>query len=489
MIRLKINSIALFVIMVVVFGSCQKDEWNKRNQITDPSITQNIMEEIKANDSLSLFASYLVKTGYDKVIESSKTFTVWAPTNAALKGIDQSYINDTAQLRLLIGNYIANQAYFTADATAPIRVKTLNGKNVVFANDKLNDVPIITKDQRAKNGVLHILSQAFTPQLNAWEYLTQLDSASLQNKFLQTLQYGKVDPDSAELIGLDPKTGAPIYKPGTGIVLRNRFLQKVNINNEDSIITYIVLTDAAYADEENKLIPYFTDTTQFMTDSLAQWNLVKDFAIKGLVSPDSLGATLYSENDSVKIHIDPSSIVKTVKVSNGIVYVLNKLDYEMDTKIKPVVIQGERFYDRMDPTVGYTIRTRRNPDTDSIFNDVLVQNYGLASFWLRYPTILNSVTYKVYWVAVNDFQTNTFPMMLAFKSHTDTAFANPTNIPYDTKFPYTTVQLNDYDEIYLGDFTSGIYGLEDLFVVGNNVKTNGNNTIVLDYIKLVPVLN
>ncbi|AYD48289.1 fasciclin domain-containing protein [Arachidicoccus soli] len=489
MIRLKINSITLFLLMLMVLGSCQKEEWNKRNQITDPSITQNLMEEIKANQNLSLFADYLVKTGYDKVLESSKSFTVWAPTNDALKAIDQSYITDTAQLRLLIGNYIANQSYFTVDANPSIRVKTLNGKNVIFTKTKLNDATILSTDQRAKNGVLHTLSQAFTPELNAWEYLTQVDSTSLQNKFLQTLQYGKVDPDSAELIGLDPKTGVPIYKPGTGIVLRNRFLQKVNINNEDSLVTYIVLTDAAYADEENKLIPYFADTTQAMTDSLAQWNLIKDFAINGLVSPDSLSATLYSDNDSVKMHIDPSAIVKTVKVSNGIVYVLNKLDYELDTKIKPVIIQGERFFDRMDPAVGYTIRTRRDPNTDSIFNDILVQNYGESSFWLRYPTTLNSVTYKVYWVAVNDFQTNTFPMMLAFKSHSDTAFANPINIAYDFKLPYTTVALNDYSQVYIGDFTSNIYGMEDLFIVGNNVKTNGNNTIVLDYIKLVPVLN
>ncbi len=483
----RLQILCLFILFIL--SSCQKDEWNKRNKITDPSITQNLMEEIKANQNLSLFASYLTKTGYDKVIESSKTFTVWAPTNDALKAIDQSYITDTAQLRLLIGNYIANQAYFTADATPSVRVKTLSGKNVIFTKTKLNDATISSNDERAKNGVLHVLSEAFTPQLNAWEYITQMDSTSLQNKFLQTLQYGKVNPDSAELIGLDPKTGAPIYKPGTGIVLRNRFLQKVNINNEDSVITYIVLTDAAYADEENKLIPYFTDTTQAMTDSLAQWNLIKDFAIDGLVSPDSLSATLYSDKDSVKIHIDPSSIVKTVKVSNGIVYVLNSLNYEMDTKIKPILIQGERFYDRMDPTVGYSIRKRRNPNTDSIFNDILVQNYGISSFWLRYTSTLNTVTYKAYWVAVNDFQTNTFPMMLAFKSHTDTAFADPKNIAYDVRLPYTTVEQNDYSEVYLGNFTPSLYGLEDLFVVGNNVTTNGNNTIVLDYIKLVPVLN
>lgn len=484
---------APFLLGLLVFFSCRKDEWDKRDKITDPSVTQTLLEEIKADTSLSLFAAYLAKTGYDSVIASSKTYTVWALTNAALRNIDQSYITDTAKLRLLIGNYIANQAYFSANAVdTTLRITTLNGKKVNYTGDSLNTVAIAIKDIRAKNGALHILSQAFLPQPNIWEYLNENEEGSLQQSYLQTLQYQYQDPDSAVQIGLDPNTGAPIYKEGTGMVTRNRFLQRVNISNEDSLVTYIVLTNAAYQAQQSQLTTYFTDSTQEVTDSLTQWNIVKDLAVQGVVSPDNIPATLYSIRDSLNIHLDKASIVSTQKVSNGIVYVVNSLSYDLNTKIKPVTIQGENFYDRLNSTAAYTIRTRRNPANDSVFNDILMQNYGIASFWIRYPSTLNSVTYHVYWRAVNDFQTGTFPMMVAFKEHSDTSYAtnpNPVNLPFDYKLPYTTVPVLDYDDVYLGDFTPAKHQQEDVFLIGNNVTTNGNNTIVLDYIKLVPVLN
>ena len=102
---------------------------------------------------------------------------------------------------------------------------------------------------------------------------------------------------------------------------------------------------------------------------------------------------------------------------------------------------------------------------------------------------LNAVTYKVYWRAVNDFQTGTFPMKIAFNQHIDTAFADPKNIPFEYSSDYVTVDLLNYSDVYIGDFTPGKHGLEDMFLIGNNVTTNGKNTIVCDYIKLVPVLN
>jgi hypothetical protein len=80
-------------------------------------------------------------------------------------------------------------------------------------------------------------------------------------------------------------------------------------------------------------------------------------------------------------------------------------------------------------------------------------------------------------------------MMLAFNQHVDTAFADPKNIPFDYSMPYTDVGLTDYSDVYIGDFTPVKHGLEDVFLIGNNTTSNGKNTIVCDYIKLVPVLN
>jgi hypothetical protein len=45
----------------------------------------------------------------------------------------------------------------------------------------------------------------------------------------------------------------------------------------------------------------------------------------------------------------------------------------------------------------------------------------------------------------------------------------------------------NYSETYIGEYTVSKYGKENVFIVSNTVNTVGLNSIVLDYIKLVPV--
>jgi uncharacterized surface protein with fasciclin (FAS1) repeats len=455
--------------------SCKKDKWNDRNRIDDPALKKNLLQMISSNPDLSLFNTYLVKTGYDKVIASSKTFTIWAPTNTALQAVDPAVINDTAQLKLLVANHIVNQSYLTTMPSPALRIRTLNGKNITFTATQVDEEHIISADQYTANGILHVVDGVLLPKMNAWEYLNSV--VGFQQAFLQSLKYTGIDTTIAEQIGVDPETGRPIYKPGTGIVELNRFLQRTDISNEDSLLTYVILKDNAYTDEKNKLVQYFTDTTATLTDTTTQWNVVKDLVFNGVYDPDNLPAVLYSVKDSVKFHLDRNAIVSVQKVSNGIVYVMDHIDYELDSKIKPIIIEGERFYDLKDRTKASSVRTRINPLTHLLFRDIYIANHGVNAFWINYRTVVNSVKYKVYWVAVNDFQTGTFPMRVAFKD------------PAVTGFAYKTVELNNYSEVYLGDYTTDHYGLLNLYLVGNSVTTNGLNTLVLDYIKLVPILN
>ncbi len=49
------------------------------NAITDTAVDKDLFTRISENTNLSKFTELLTKTGYDKVIASSKTFTVFAP--------------------------------------------------------------------------------------------------------------------------------------------------------------------------------------------------------------------------------------------------------------------------------------------------------------------------------------------------------------------------------------------------------------------------
>lgn len=460
----------LIIIGLLLGISCRKEKWNDRNK---PATTQNLLQTIQANANLSQFYTYLVNTGYDQVLASSKTFTVWAPVNSAWTAVDAALLNDTARLRLLIANHISTLSY-TGSADEQ-RIATLNGKKIAFTAGSVEGIKVSEADQYTANGVLQVIDAVIIPKQNAWEYL---NSTSYQQKtFLQSLAYIGIDTATAEQIGVNPSTGAPIYKPGTGEVALNHFLERVNINSEDSLLTYVILADDVYKHEQQRLTKYFIDSTEAVTDTTTQWNVIKDLVFNGVYDKDHLPATLYSIRDSVQFHINASDIISSQKVSNGIVYIVNHIDYELSTKIKPVIIEGEYYSGVKDATKTIAIRTRVNPNTGNTFRDVYMYNYGVASYWLNYKARLNSVAYQVYWISVNDVQTGTYPMRVAFDD------------PGVTTIPYTTVPVLNYNEQYVGDYTNVRYGVHNVYLVGNSVTTNGSNTILLDYIKLVPILN
>jgi uncharacterized surface protein with fasciclin (FAS1) repeats len=340
-------SIFLYLFTVLVFSGCN-DKWEDHNKIQDPVLAENLFLEIQKIPDLSTFAGYLKETGYDKVIASSKTFTIWAPINLALENLDPAIVNDDSLLKQFVANHISNQAYLTRSADPVLTIRTLNGKNILFTKTKFEEANIIVADRYAGNGVLHIIDMAITPKLNAWEYLNN-SVTSLQKSFLQSQNYIYRDLTQAEITGIDPKTGNPIYKEGTGYFSRNYFLQGISdISNEDGKYTFVILTDDAFNAEKTKVSPYFTvsiagatpERNAFVTDSITSWNIAKDLVFVGDYTIDNLPDTLTSY-DSLKVHLDVSAIVETHKVSNGVVYVMNRIDYKMSDKIKPVIIEGE----------------------------------------------------------------------------------------------------------------------------------------------------
>ena len=350
MITIKNRFFLFLTLFLGIYLSGCKDKWEDHNKIQDPVLTDNLFTQIQGNTDLSKFAELLSKTGYDKIVSSSKTFTVWAPTNKALQSLDQTIVNDTAKLRRFVANHISNQSYFTSMASPSITIRTLNGKNILFTKTKFEEANIVVPDRYVGNGVLHTIDLGIQPKLNSWEYLNN-SSLSLQKTFLLSLNYTFRDSSRAEVIGIDPKTGIPILKDGTGFFARNYFLQKAaDVSNEDVRYTFVVLTDAAYSSEKTKISKYFTvinplatpARNAFVSDSLTNWNIVKDLVFKGDYSLAALPDTLTS-TDSTRIHLDKSAILQTINVSNGVVYLMNRIDYKMSRKIRPVKIEGENY--------------------------------------------------------------------------------------------------------------------------------------------------
>ncbi len=147
----------------------------------------------------------------------------------------------------------------------------------------------------------------------------------------------------------------------------------------------------------------------------------------------------------------------------------------MADKIPPIYIQGESplDYSRGDKGGNINFRLLFNPVTQKPYKDIYVFNVG-GSFYIRYRVRqVYSTKFHVYWVAVNDLQATTYQQKLSMDSSL-------------TSFPYVTVPVLNYNEVYLGDYTTTRYGSHDLYLINTNSTSSGVNTMALDYIKLVP---
>ena len=510
MIAFKNKYIIFLSLFIGLFLSGCKDKWDDHNKIQDPIVATNLLTQIKLNPDLTKFADLLNKTGYDLVVASSKTFTIWAPTNTAITAMDQSVLADTAKLKQFVGNCISNQSYLTSAPNPSLIIRTLNGKNIIFTKTTFEEANIVVANRFVGNGVLHTIDKAIIPKLNAWDYLTST-ATSMQKTFLTSLSYSYVDTTLATVTSIDPKSGLPILKPGTGVVNVNYFLQRAaSINNEDKKFTFVILTDAAYAAEKTKISKYFVVNNPlntaarnlYMSDSLTNWNVVKDLAFVGDYSanlPDTLTSI-----DSTRVHLDKSAIVETHKVSNGVVYVMSRVDYKMSNKIKPIIIQAENFTSSPSIPTSYwggpfvnwastygsygtrTNLTRRNPFTNVDFTEVYIYNTAKASYWFHYLPTLYSAAYNVYWVAVRDFNTTAVAPAVPVMFTQAVTFGSLTILP---TLPYKQVDILNYNEALVGTYTDPAWGKMDTFLIGSTSTTNGANSIVCDYIKLVPVTN
>lgn len=474
----------LFAITLLVLG-CKK--WEE-NEVTNEDLTKTLTEQISADANLSKFSGLLVKSGYDKVIASSKTFTVYAPTNAALAALDPAVESDTAKLRAFVGNHITTQTYPTASVTTQQRVLMLSGKYQNLLGSKIDDANIVQADRQTANGVLQVIDKMLPVLSNTWEILqTSTAIPAAQKTYMLSLMRRVFDVSNAVQIGVNPSTGLPIYQAGTDSITTNLFWRNVyDLRAERGQYTLFLLTDAAWNSEVNKYKPYTTTVTNSADSNTAyaSWAVAKDLAIEGMYVAPAAGTDTVLSKFKVKVPVEGAAIVQTIRTSNGVIYVMNKVDVQPRHKILPITIEAENYRTTSVDRRGNTFfRDRYNPVTNTYFRDVNVFNHGVAQFNINYRLndVFGGVRYRAYWVALNDFQTAAFTQKLSFGSPLATTFT------LQATTGYTTVNPNVFSEVYVGEtMLTNYQQILDLYLTAANSTTAATNPLVCDYIRLVP---
>lgn len=513
----------VLLVIAVAFSACKK-QWDDRTATVNQQLDKTLMQQIQENSNLSTFAGYLTKIGYDKLLSTSKTYTVWAPDNQALQSIDPAVVADTAKLRLFIANHVANQVYLTANAQPSLKIRTLNGKNVTFTATTVEDATITGANQYVNNGVLHVINKALAPKLNIYEYIKSLTAVGAMHKqYLLSQDTSFIDTAKATVASIDPKTGKPILVSGTGVVNQNKYFNRVaNLAAEDSTYTYFVLTDAAFSTERSKVSRFFATVTNSVdtTNALAGFNVLKDVAIRGTVLPDALPASLKSIF-GVNVPINKAAIVQSYKASNGMVYVMSSMDFALADKIKPITIQGElpSFFQRTDTRANIQYRIKRDPNGVD-FSDILLSASNLpGQYFVAYKlSNLYTCQYKVTWRAINDIPYvaptgGTLPTVsqrLMFGPITPTINGTTATLSFVVTFPYVNTSSPalpvNYAEVVLtgatgananinstgGTLNVTKYNSVNMYLQNANITGTGTNVnlnaMTLDYVTLTPIL-
>jgi len=522
-------------------SACKK-QWDQRDKVTNQKFDVNLMQQIKANPNLSTFARFLAKGGYDKILSSSKNFTVWAPTNDSFQGVDTNFVAaggglDTAKLHRFLGNHIVNQTYLTTNIEASARIRTLNGKFITITSSTAEDAHITAADDYVGNGVLNVIDKVLVPKMNIDEYITSLSGSdlTLQKQYIRSQDSTYTDTASATVQSIDPVTGNPILVPGTGIVKLNKYYNKVgNLASEDSTYTYFILNDAAYTAETNKVKPFFTTVSGSAdtTAQLAAYNVLKDVMVKGKISQANLAATLTSVMGK-PVPVNSGAVVSSYEASNGMVYVVNSMNFDLHNKIDTITIQGEQpsFYMRTDQagTSEHTLFRTYLDNNGVKYHDLYIsgQNIsgtGIAKYFAGYKiSNLNTCKYQVVIRAYNDTLVTHIPATtskvpnpfgdgviqenVAFGPTVGVTVNAGSVVPiYNVTFDPFNVEPFVYEEREIvnakstGTITTinassdgklNVIGLRsvNMYVIGANLKDTNLNNILVDYIKLIPIIN
>lgn len=156
----------------VALTACSDWDDHYNSLTVSPTANETLWENISSNSELSDFAAVLKEQGYDRILNGSETYTVWAPLNGTfdISAYSGSSANITTRF---LQNHIAHNAY-GASGEINERVYVLNSKSQTFTGNgsyTINGVNIQQANIAGKNGILHTLNGYIPFKQNIYESL------------------------------------------------------------------------------------------------------------------------------------------------------------------------------------------------------------------------------------------------------------------------------------------------------------------------------
>lgn len=255
---------------VMAAASCSDyDDYNKVPAAEDPVADKTLWENISGNPELSDFADVLVRMGYDKILDASRTYTVWAPVNGSFSVDSLAQVSDEKVEKEFLKNLIADYAHRETDINDTVvymlneKLLTFTGKNSTWlAFDAQRVLPNAANpsvfNYPCSNGLLYTVSAPAVFRYNGYEYLFEMGGVA-DKLMAYAKKYETVTLDESASVKGEIRDGVQHYDDSV-IVVSNSLIRgrlDAQLENEDSLYTVLIPTDEAWEKAYEKIAAYY----------------------------------------------------------------------------------------------------------------------------------------------------------------------------------------------------------------------------------------
>ena len=285
------NAFIALTVMPLAVVSCT-DAWDDHygdeagSGIVD---APSLWEHVLADPALQPFSKVAKHVGYDAVLQSPQSFTLWAPVITdeqadsviALYEAQKKEVDNNGNLRrdqdnTAITQFMQNHMAMAGRSVSSLTndsVRMWNGKYMVMTANDLNGVRYREKNIIASNGVMYKLEgkETFFPNLR--ELLDQKESMDSVAHFYRMLDIYRLDEQASVM--QDVVDGEIVYADSVLRLSNDLYSWLAHIEREDSSYIYLAPTKEVWKQEYEKYYNWFKyvdDSRLGNRDSVRQMN-------------------------------------------------------------------------------------------------------------------------------------------------------------------------------------------------------------------------
>ena len=259
-------------------------DYNAIDASAEPSADKTLWENIKANANLSDFAQVLEKVGYDKILDESHTYTVWAPVNGSFDKDSLFRLSDSKIIKEFVKNMVANYAHQETDVNDTTvfmlneKLLKFHGKNtssMTFDGQSLvANADLSAYNYPSTNGILYTVSSPSTFRSNGYEVITDVKGQA--GKFYDMImKYHTETLDEKNSVKGEIVNGLQVYDDSV-LIVSNTYTEgalRSKLTSEDSLYTVLIPNDEAWTEAYDRITKYYNYLPEMVYQDLTDYKL------------------------------------------------------------------------------------------------------------------------------------------------------------------------------------------------------------------------